>query len=222
MKKITLIALALTLAISCANKQQMALLRSDAGDRHFEQGSYEEAIAAYEEAIQLDPKSPSPRLSLGKVFAATERYDEASASVRVAVELDPADGEAQALLGQLELSQGRYAESLQALGAAVEAQPDAFRPAFDLALAHLGNEGLITQPLRPGIDSQVVTSLIDWDQLEGRLLSSAADQVVARAVDVAPDRASARALRIVLATKHIREAAAHRRTGNLASAVRGM
>ena len=219
MKKITLIALALTLAISCANKQQMALLRSDAGDRHFEQGSYEEAIAAYEEAIQLDPKSPSPRLSLGKVFAATERYDEASASVRVAVELDPADGEAQALLGQLELSQGRYVESLQALGAAVEAQPDAFRPAFDLALAHLGNEGLITLPLRPGIDSQVVTSLIDWDQLEGRPLSAAADQVVARAVDAAPDRASARALRIVLATKHIREAAAHRRTGNLASAI---
>ena len=44
MPRITLIVLALALAISCANKQEMGLLRSDAADRHFEQGSYEEAI----------------------------------------------------------------------------------------------------------------------------------------------------------------------------------
>ena len=42
-------------------------------------------------------------------------------------------------MGQLELARGRYPESLEALGAAVRTQPDAFRPAFDLALAHLDN-----------------------------------------------------------------------------------
>ena len=108
MTRIMLIMLGLALAVSCANKQQMALLRSDVGDRHSEQGAYEAAIAAYQEAIALDPKNPSSRINLGKVYVAMERFDEAAGLLRSAVELNPADGAAQALLVQLELARGRY------------------------------------------------------------------------------------------------------------------
>ncbi len=211
--------LGLALVISCANKQQMALLRSDAGDRHSEQGAYEAAIAAYGEAIALDPKNPSSRISLGKVYAAMDRFDEASGLVRSAVELNPADGAAQALLGQLELARGRYPESLEALGAAVQVQPDAFRPAFDLALAHLGSEGLISAALTPGIDARSVGGLIDWDKAADQPLLVETDRAIARAVSTAPDRASVQVLRIILAQQHLRAAEAHRRAGDLAAAI---
>ena len=120
MTRMMLVLLGLALVISCANKQQMALLRSDAGDRHSEQGAYEAAIAAYGEAIALDPKNPSSRISLGKVYAAMDRFDEASGLVRSVVELNPADGAAQALLGQLELARGRYPESLAGLSGRID------------------------------------------------------------------------------------------------------
>ena len=59
MTRIMLVIFGLALAISCANKQQMALLRSDAGARHSEQGAYQAAIAAYGDCLlYTSPSTP--------------------------------------------------------------------------------------------------------------------------------------------------------------------
>ena len=82
------------LVLSCANKQQMSLLQSTEGDRYFEAGDYEQAIAAYSQAAALFPKSPLPHISLGRVYVRRAEYGKATAALRSALTADPANGEA--------------------------------------------------------------------------------------------------------------------------------
>ncbi len=52
-------------------------------------GRYDEAIAAYQRAIALDPKVAAPHNGLGNVYAQLGRYDEAIAAYQRAIALDP-------------------------------------------------------------------------------------------------------------------------------------
>ena len=50
---------------------------------------YEEAIAAYQRAIELDPKYAYPHTGLGNVYRTLGRYEEAIAAYKRAIEFDP-------------------------------------------------------------------------------------------------------------------------------------
>ncbi|MEO1404045.1 MAG: tetratricopeptide repeat protein, partial [Cyanobacteria bacterium J06635_1] len=55
---------------------------------------YDEAISAYEKAIELDPDDATAHYNLGNTYKALKRYDEAISAYEKAIELDPDDATA--------------------------------------------------------------------------------------------------------------------------------
>ena len=138
------------IGLSCANKQQLAQVIVAEADRHLESGSLDAAIAAYERAIALDPKSIDPRLNLARTHASRGQYAMATEAVIAALDVEPSHPRGTLLLGQLHLAQQSYAEAVAALEEAQALLPGEFRPAFDLSLARLAVDGFIRGAVRPG------------------------------------------------------------------------
>lgn len=76
-----------------------------------EEGKYEEAIAKYQKAIELDPKDEYPYTNWGNALYGERRYGEAIAKYQRATQLDP----------KLELAYRNWGIALQELGKAKEA-----------------------------------------------------------------------------------------------------
>ncbi|RLC55907.1 MAG: hypothetical protein DRI80_17020, partial [Chloroflexota bacterium] len=80
---------ALDLAERVGNERLRAWALNGLGNVYSDLGRYEEAIGAYEKAIELDPKFAYPWNGLGNVYYQQGRYEEAIGSLRKAIELDP-------------------------------------------------------------------------------------------------------------------------------------
>ncbi|MDX1384540.1 MAG: tetratricopeptide repeat protein, partial [Thermoanaerobaculia bacterium] len=66
----------------------------------------EEALAAYREAIRLDPENRGARIGLGRLLLELERFEEAWRTLEDALELAPARRRARFWLGQTSLRSG--------------------------------------------------------------------------------------------------------------------
>ena len=67
------------------------MLSTTADSRRSEQEHYDEAIADFDEAIQLDPKLMVARRNRGSAYENTQKYDKAIADYDEAIRLDHAD-----------------------------------------------------------------------------------------------------------------------------------
>lgn len=74
----------------------------------------EEALAAYEQAIHLDPNYAHAYIGKGDVLSFIRRFEEALAAYDQAIRLDPHNGRFYARKGSLLSRMGRYEESNQA------------------------------------------------------------------------------------------------------------
>jgi tetratricopeptide (TPR) repeat protein len=84
---------------------------------------YDEALADFTRAIELDPEDAGAIVSRGETYRAMERYDEALADFTRAIELDPEDAGAIASRGETYRLMGRYDEALADLARAIELDP---------------------------------------------------------------------------------------------------
>jgi tetratricopeptide (TPR) repeat protein len=75
----------------------------------------EQSVAAYSEAIRLEPANERARLGLADVLVDMERYDEAELRLRETARLLPLGVQAQYRLGRLLQARGRYADALPPL-----------------------------------------------------------------------------------------------------------
>jgi tetratricopeptide (TPR) repeat protein len=101
----------------------------------FEQ-RYEEAVAAAERAVQLNPNSTSANFSLGVVLIFADRFDEALAPTQRAMRLSPKDHRRANHLNSLGIvlsETGRLDEGIEALREAVSLQHEDYRSALWLA-----------------------------------------------------------------------------------------
>ncbi len=96
----------------------------DQGMEYVEQGAYEEAIAEFERAIELEPDNPGARRNLGTVYIELTQWEEAAAAYEKAIELDPDFGEAYGDLVGAYFYLDRIPEALEAGEKAVELAPD--------------------------------------------------------------------------------------------------
>ena len=87
-------------------------------------GRPEEAIAHYQQALQLDPNDVDTYSSLGLLLAETGRTAEALAHYRKGLEIDPKDAQSHNNLGLLLKDLGRADEALAHYQKAAEARPD--------------------------------------------------------------------------------------------------
>jgi len=85
---------------------------------------YEEALAAYEQAIRLDPNFARAYNGKGLTLNSLKRYEEAIAAFEQAIRLDPNNAEAYNFKGIALNSLKRYEEALAALEQAIRLDPN--------------------------------------------------------------------------------------------------
>ena len=87
------------------------------------QDKYDEALMAYDRAIELEPLYAEAWNFKGVTFIGLGRYDEALQALDKAIELKPDYASAWADKGWVLNSEGKYNESIQALDKAIELEP---------------------------------------------------------------------------------------------------
>jgi tetratricopeptide (TPR) repeat protein len=129
------------LAERLGKTQLQAIILNGLGIVYRAQGRYEEAIAAYQRAIELDPEDAAPHNGLGIVYRAQGRHEEAIAAYQRAIALDPEDADYHNNLGIAYQHAGRYEEAIAAYQRAIELDPEYAVPRVGLAgvYRHIGD-----------------------------------------------------------------------------------
>jgi tetratricopeptide (TPR) repeat protein len=94
------------------------------GDTHFEQNHFDEAFAAYEQAIRLDPKYAPAYSSKGNAFSRLHRFQEALEAYEQAIRLDPYLASAYTMKGNALSGLHRFQEALEACEQAIRLDPN--------------------------------------------------------------------------------------------------
>lgn len=116
------------------------------GNQFYETGQLDEAIAAYQKAIELDPEYQDAYANLGVTYYQQQKFDLAASQYEKALELDSQDGEVAYNLGALYLQQALMEsdvpdndlldKSITQLQQALEISPNLAEPHFTLGVAY--------------------------------------------------------------------------------------
>ena len=101
----------------------------------YKQGRFKEAVAAMDQAIDLEPGRAIQYLDLGKILVESHRDAVALVAAQKAVEVAPASSEAYLLKGLAEYNLKLFAAFVESYHRAVELSPDTSEPLLGLALA---------------------------------------------------------------------------------------
>ena len=93
------------------------------GDALDEQGKYDEAIAKFEKAVELDPKNANPHIGWGAMLDEQKKYDEAITQYQKAIALDPKCADAYNNWGTVLDEQKKYDEAIAKFQKAIELDP---------------------------------------------------------------------------------------------------
>jgi tetratricopeptide (TPR) repeat protein len=88
------------------------------------QKRFDEALAQYQKALEIDPTCADTYNNMGLALAAQGRPNEAITQYRKAMEMDPGDTEAYRHLGEALDGRGRHSEAIALFRQAVESRPD--------------------------------------------------------------------------------------------------
>jgi len=108
----------------------------DIGLDYQEQGQFDEAIAAFEEAIRLDPDYALAHYNLGRAYYLQGQMEQAAAAFEEAIQIDPEMAEAYTNLGAVYSVQGKTEEAIAACETAIQRDPNDDMAHYNLALAY--------------------------------------------------------------------------------------
>lgn len=118
----------------------------ESGNSHAQAGRWDQARAAYQKAIELDPNFQAAYANLGVVYYQLEQLDLAASQYQKALELDPDDGDVAYNLGALYLQQALISgeqpdpamleRAVTQLKQAAELSPNLAEPYFSLGVAY--------------------------------------------------------------------------------------
>lgn len=104
------------------------------------QGRYDDAMARFQRALQLDPSFPTASMDSGILLMERGQYDEARPLLERALDQDPYLAEAWNALGVIESSRDRTRAAIEAWRKAVDADPRMIDALYNLGLM-LGRTG---------------------------------------------------------------------------------
>ncbi|HEU0175963.1 MAG TPA: tetratricopeptide repeat protein [Blastocatellia bacterium] len=106
------------------------------GTTLFQARKLDQAIAAYERAIELDPKDAYPHIGLGNVYSALGQNEDAIEAYGWAVGLDPMNANSHHGLGNVYSALGRNEDAIEAYVWAVEFDPKDASPHRGLGIVY--------------------------------------------------------------------------------------
>jgi protein O-mannosyl-transferase len=112
------------------------------GQRYYEAGRYNEAIASYQAALRLKPNDELAYNSLGLAYTAIGAYPEAVAALEKALRIKPAFALALANLGYAYSAMNRYPEAIELFKKVVQLTPDDPEALNNLGVAYRKMGGL--------------------------------------------------------------------------------
>jgi tetratricopeptide (TPR) repeat protein len=127
-------------------------------------GRYEEAIAEYRKALEVDPGNTPVRLNLGLAYYKTSEIPAAAEELAKAVKQQPSNRQAVFLLADCDLRLGEYKKVIELLEPLEKGSPD------DKALAYLLGTALIRNNQTARGQLLVDRILREGDSAEARLL----------------------------------------------------
>jgi len=114
----------------------------DLGLDYLDQGQFDEAIAAFEAAIRLDPDDALAHYNLGRIYYLQDQMEQAAAAFEEAIQIDPEMAEAHTNLGAVYRAQGKTEEAIAACETAIQLDPNDDMAHYNLALAYYDLEQL--------------------------------------------------------------------------------
>lgn len=84
----------------------------DLGDVYSDLGQYDEAIASYQNSLDLDTNQPGAQTKLGQTYVLIGQTNQAAAAFQTAITLDPNDADAHLGLAMLRQKEGSDAEAI--------------------------------------------------------------------------------------------------------------
>lgn len=161
-------------------------------------GRYEEAIAEYQRAIELDRQSPYPYNGLGNVYYALGRHEEAITAYQRAIELDPKLASPHYGLGNAYDALGHHDDAIAEFRRAIELDPQDAYPHNGLGNVYyiLGHyEEAVAEFQRAlELDPKFAPAYFNWALAEVRRNNvDAALEQLKRAIALEPEEAIERA-----------------------------
>ena len=95
------------------------------GQKAFQMGQYEQAMAFLDSAEVVEPGVPVIPFNRGRIFTALNRVDDARKAFQESIDRDPGYPEVRRRLGDIEMEQGNVAEALSYYRGEAQIQPDA-------------------------------------------------------------------------------------------------
>lgn len=104
------------------------------GNSFYSLERYQEAVAKYQQAIELAPGNSLYHSNLGWTYFQMQEYDRAGAAFQRAVELDPGDAADYNMWGRVLYEQGKYREAAEKHQRAVDLSPDSALYRYNLGV----------------------------------------------------------------------------------------
>jgi len=117
-----------------ANSEVVELYKK--GRQLFQDGKYDDAIAAYKKCIKMDPSFDYAYGSLAYVYYELKKFDEAVPLYKKAIELSPSDSFYYSELGMTYVKMKQFDNALEVMKKAVELKPDEGEYYVNLALVY--------------------------------------------------------------------------------------
>jgi len=106
------------------------------GNAYFDKGEYKKAIAAYKQAIRIDPDDAHAQYNLGIAYRKLGRLNEAIAAYKQAIRINPDDADAHYNLGIAYDKLGRDSDAIEAYKQAVRIDPDHAQAHYNLGVVY--------------------------------------------------------------------------------------
>jgi tetratricopeptide (TPR) repeat protein len=106
------------------------------GNCYAKLGRYQEAMAMYKKAIQINPNFAISYYNLGEALCYMGRHEEAIKQYQAAINKDPHFLDAYTNLGATLFELGRYPEALEVFNSGIRINPDYFPLYYNIAIAY--------------------------------------------------------------------------------------
>jgi tetratricopeptide (TPR) repeat protein len=118
----------------------------DMGVGNLDQGQFDQAIAQFQTAIQLDPNDAKAHYNLGLAYQKQDKLEEAAAAYQKAIQLDPDLADAHNNLGLIYYTEGKPEQAIAEYQEAIRINPNDGTAHYNLALSYY-HQGQLDQAI---------------------------------------------------------------------------